>query len=187
MHLACWHTATGRDGLTNEKKKKSPFESRGLLNVIVGRSRQRHRWPSSITYAPLPTCCCCFSILCLFMQTVLWNFAIFVFLHSFTADYAIQVFFLHPILNEVCSERKQDFTLTVSLSLYWSHRIYIFNYFYVFFYHTSFCCADIDDNTMCLFISLSRAWKTLLNQEEKSCPVKGQLRKQCKQLRDWKY
>lgn len=52
------------------------------------------------------------------MQTILWNFAIFVFLHSFIEDYAVQVFFLHSILNEVCSERKQDFTLTVSLSLY---------------------------------------------------------------------
>lgn len=55
---------------------------------------------------------------CQFMQTILWNFAIFVFLHSFSEDYAFQVFFLHPILNEVCSQRKQDFTLTVSLSLY---------------------------------------------------------------------
>lgn len=61
---------------------------------------------------------CGFCILCHFMPTVLWNFAIFVFLHSFSEDYAVQFFFLHPMLYEVCSERKQDFTLTVSLSLY---------------------------------------------------------------------
>lgn len=117
---------------------------------------------------------CYYFRLCQFMQTFLWNFAIFVFLPSFSEDYGVQVFFLHSILNEVCSERKQDFTLTVSLSLYWSHHIYIFQLF-LFFYHTSFGCGDIDANTMCLFISLSRAWKTLLFQEKKRIPAKGQL------------
>lgn len=92
--------------------------------------------------------------------------AIFVFLHSFSEDHAVQVFSVRSVLNEVCSERKQDFTLTVSLSFYWSHYIYIFNYFY-FFYHTSFACADIDANTMCLSGSiLTGAWKTLLSQEK---------------------
>lgn len=54
----------------------------------------------------------------IYAESHFWNFAFFVFPHSFNEDYAVQVFFLHPILNEVCSERKQDFTLTVSLSLY---------------------------------------------------------------------
>lgn len=39
-------------------------------------------------------------------------------------------YFLQSILNGVCSERKQDFTLAVSLPLFWFCHIYIFNYSY---------------------------------------------------------
>lgn len=50
---------------------------------------------------------------------------------------------------------------------------YLYFQLFLFFFHTSFGCADIDANTMCLFISLSRAWKTFLSQEKKRSPAKG--------------
>lgn len=48
------------------------------------------------------------------------------------ADYAAQVLSARSVLKEVSAERKQDFTLTVTLSLYWSWRIYIFQLFLFF-------------------------------------------------------
>lgn len=58
--------------------------------------------------------------------------AIFVCLHCFSA----RIILSKSSLYVLCSERKWDFTLTVSFSLCWSHHIYIFNYFY-FFLHKS--------------------------------------------------
>lgn len=64
------------------------------------------------------------------------------------------------VLNQLHSESKQDFTVTVSFSLYWSYHIYIF----LFLSPTpSFGHADSDANAMCLF--LSGAWKTSSDQE----------------------
>lgn len=122
--VACTLHTTCRDGWTNEKPfwrmyvhwMCSSKKKQELLRIIY-----RSTCKNTFFY---------YCILCQFMQTVIGNFAIFVFLHPLSEDYALRVFFLHPILNEVYSEWKQDFTLTVSLSFYWSHHIYIFNYFY---------------------------------------------------------
>lgn len=47
-------------------------------------------------------------------------------------DYAAQVFSVRSVSSEVSAEGKQDFTPAVTLSLYWSQRIYIFQLFLFF-------------------------------------------------------
>lgn len=44
---------------------------------------------------------------------------------------------------------------------------YLYFQLYLFFCCISFWCGDIDANTMCLFISLSRAWKTAYSRKLK--------------------
>lgn len=85
-------------------------------------------------------------------------------------DYAAQVLSARSVSSEVSAEGKQDFTPAVTLSLYWSQRIYIFQLFLFFSTTHPLRGTDIDANTMCLFGSLSGSRTTLLSQGRKPQP-----------------
>lgn len=120
------------------EQMKTLVKIRYPLNVIRAYDHQKHSWPSRIMYCSFASHIFIITAYCI--PIFLWqSWGILVFPHPSSEDYAVRVFFLHSILNGVYSERKQDFTLTVSLYFYWSYHIYIFNYFF-FLPHIFWVC-----------------------------------------------
>lgn len=148
------------------EQMKTLVKIRYPLNVIRAYDHQKHSWPSRIMYCSFASHI--FIITAYhFSQTILRNFG---FSASFKwglccPSLLSTFYFKWSVLWE-----KTGFH-THCQSLFLLILPYLYFQLFFFFCHTSFGCADIDANTMCLFISLTRAWRTFLcpgNEEKPS-------------------
>ena len=169
MHFACQHTrysaAPSSGGLADEKPF-SKLDSRSKQSQLTITAASVITFEHDIQDALLPT----YSIL--FFSNLHWqlweNAALFFFFLSVLCPQGL----FHPSLIStsyfkwsVFCEKTGFHTYCQSFSLLIPPYLYF--QLFLFLCCISFWCGDIDANTMCLFISLSRAWKTAYSRKVK--------------------
>lgn len=159
VHLACQQTATSRDDWITEKLFWA-LDVRWMWSELMPKKKKKATFKNPVLLFSKNIFLFSLNTLAIYADN-LREFCHFCFSASFEWGLCCPSLLSTSYFKWSVLWQKTGFH-THCQSLFLLIPPYLYFQLFLFFCHTSFGCADIDANTMCLFISLSRAWGTFL-------------------------